>query len=70
VIEDASARQTRSMIRSLDAAPSDVRRQIIVSLGLVTDCRRRRRSTPDNPLAGRSAPPSRSRGVTVDASPA
>lgn len=34
VIENASARQMRAMIQSLDAAPSDVRRQIIVSLGL------------------------------------
>jgi hypothetical protein len=34
VIENASARQTRSMIRSLDAAPSDVRQEIIATLGL------------------------------------
>lgn len=34
VIEDASARQTRAMIRSLDAAPSDVRNQIVVMLRL------------------------------------
>lgn len=34
VIEDASARQTRAMIRSLDAAPSEVRDQIIATLGL------------------------------------
>jgi hypothetical protein len=34
VIEDASARHMRAMIQSLDAAPSDVRSQIIASLGL------------------------------------
>jgi hypothetical protein len=34
VIENASARQMRAMIQSFDAAPGDVRRQIIESLGL------------------------------------
>ena len=34
VIEDVSARQTRAIIRSFDAAPSDVRNQIIETLGL------------------------------------
>jgi hypothetical protein len=34
VIEDASARQTRAMIRSLDAAPPEVRDELIAALGL------------------------------------
>lgn len=34
VIEGASARQMRAMIRSLDAAPSETRQEIIASLGL------------------------------------
>ncbi|MGD9979571.1 MAG: hypothetical protein AB7H66_03180 [Hyphomonadaceae bacterium] len=34
VIEDASARQTRAMIRSLDAAPREVREELIAALGL------------------------------------
>ncbi|MGD9966558.1 MAG: hypothetical protein AB7T59_08570 [Hyphomonadaceae bacterium] len=34
VIESASARQMRAMIRSFDAAPPDLRGQIIASLGL------------------------------------
>lgn len=34
VIEDVSAREMRRLIRSLDAAPSDVRQEIIATLGL------------------------------------
>jgi len=34
VIEDASARQTRAMITSLDAAPREVRDELISALGL------------------------------------
>lgn len=34
VIEDASARQTRAMIQSLDAAPENVRADLIATLGL------------------------------------
>jgi hypothetical protein len=34
VIEGASARQMRAMIRSLDAAPSETRQEILTSLGL------------------------------------
>jgi hypothetical protein len=34
VIEDASARQTRAMIQSLDAAPREVRNELIETLGL------------------------------------
>jgi hypothetical protein len=34
VIEDANARQTRAMIQSLDAAPGNVRADLIAELGL------------------------------------
>jgi hypothetical protein len=34
VIEDANARQTRAMIQSLDAAPANVRADLIATLGL------------------------------------